>query len=108
MPPSAIQREVLQTIDLGDKLKVMFTVEIPPGATTPRHWHHGVESGYVIEGCAQLEVDGQRPQQFTKGESFSVPATVVHRGLPCEGQSTKVLSVYVIDKGKPQSVMAAP
>ena len=80
---------------------IMQLVEFPPGATSPRHVHHGEESFYVIEG-GTVKVSGKEPKQRPAGERGINPRGVPHAGYTVVGDRTiKVLSVYVVDKGKP-------
>ncbi|MHB2208200.1 cupin domain-containing protein [Methylobacterium sp. CM6257] len=80
---------------------VMQLVEIPPGATSGRHFHNGEEAYYVLEGgVAQMQ--GQQPKERPAGERGINKRGVPHAGYTVVGDKTiKILSVYVVDKGKP-------
>jgi quercetin dioxygenase-like cupin family protein len=105
--PPPIKRTLLQKIDLGDKEKIMAIAEIAPGASAGRHSHYGVETGYVLEGEATMEIEGEAPRVVKAGDSFSIPAGKVHDAATRGDKPVKVLAVYVVEKGKPLAVPAA-
>jgi quercetin dioxygenase-like cupin family protein len=80
---------------------VVARVEVAPGAYAGRHTHPGDEISYVMEGEVQLLIDGQSPRTVKAGESFVVPAGVVHDAHNSGSTATRVLGVYVVEKGKP-------
>ena len=80
---------------------VVARVEVAPGAKSGRHTHPGDEISYVMEGEATLLVDGQPPKQIKAGESFVVPAGVVHDAHNNGSAALKLIGVYVVEKGKP-------
>jgi quercetin dioxygenase-like cupin family protein len=80
---------------------VMQLVEIPPGATSRRHFHNGEEAFYVVEG-AMAQTPGQAPKERPTGERGINRRGVPHAGYTVMGDRTlRILSVYVVDKGKP-------
>jgi len=46
-------------------------------------------------------VDGQPPRKLKAGESFVVPAGIVHDAHNEGTEPTRLLGVYVVEKGKP-------
>jgi quercetin dioxygenase-like cupin family protein len=80
---------------------VVARVEVAPGARAGRHTHPGDEISYVIEGTAQLLIDGQPPRTVKAGESFIIPAGVVHDAHNDSDAPIKLVGVYVVEKGKP-------
>ncbi len=80
---------------------VVARVEVAPGAKAGRHTHPGDEISYVIEGTAQLLIDGQPPRTVKAGESFIIPAGVVHDAHNDSDAPIKLVGVYVVEKGKP-------
>ena len=80
---------------------VVARVDVAPGGKAGRHTHPGDEISYVLEGEVTLLVDGQPPRQVKAGESFVVPAGVVHDAHNNGTTPTKLLGVYVVEKGKP-------
>jgi quercetin dioxygenase-like cupin family protein len=80
---------------------VVARVEVAPGAKAGRHTHPGDEISYVIEGETVLLIDGQPPRTVKAGESFLIPAGVVHDAHNEGTTPTKLVGVYVVEKGKP-------
>ena len=80
---------------------VVARVEVAPGAKAGRHTHPGDEISYVLEGEATLLVDGQPPRVVKAGESFVVPAGAVHDAQNEGSTPTRLIGVYVVEKGKP-------
>jgi quercetin dioxygenase-like cupin family protein len=48
--------------------------EIEPGVSAPRHTHPGDEISYILEGEAELLIDGEPPRAVKAGEAFVIPA----------------------------------
>jgi len=80
---------------------VVAKVEIAAGGRAGRHTHPGDEISYVIEGEALLLIDGQPPRTVKAGESFLIPAGVVHDAHNVSNAPIKLVGVYVVEKGKP-------
>jgi quercetin dioxygenase-like cupin family protein len=80
---------------------VVARVEVAPGAKAGRHTHPGDEISYVLEGEATLLIDGQAPRIVKAGESFVIPAGVVHDAHNDGSAPIKLVGVYVVEKGKP-------
>jgi len=85
---------------------VVARVEVAAGARAGRHTHPGDEISYVMEGEATLLVDGQPPRVVKAGESFVVPAGVVHDAHNTGSAPTRLVGVYVVEKGKPLATPA--
>jgi quercetin dioxygenase-like cupin family protein len=75
--------------------------EVPAGGAAGRHTHPGVELGYILEGEADLIVEGQPDRHLKAGDSYQIPLGVVHDAKVSGDKPLKVLSVYVVDKTKP-------
>ena len=104
-PPSAtptIKRTPLQKFDVpGTGYETVIGIaEIIPNANIGRHYHPGVESGYMLEGEMMLLVDGQPARLVKAGESYQIPAGAIHDGKSGP-QGGKVIATYVVEKGKP-------
>lgn len=80
---------------------VVARVEVAPGAKAGRHTHPGDEISYVLEGEATLLIDGQAPRTVKAGESFVIPAGTIHDAHNNGSVPTKLVGVYVVEKGKP-------
>lgn len=103
---SGIKRTPLQKIDFPDGYTTLTAIaEVPPGGAAGRHTHPGVETGYVLEGEADLLIDGQPDKHLKAGDSYLIPAGVVHDAKTHGDKSLKIIGIYVYDKTKP---LAAP
>jgi len=85
---------------------VVARVEVAPGARAGRHTHPGDEISYILEGEAELLIDGQPPRTVKAGESFVIPAGVVHDAHNTSSAPIKLVGVYVVEKGKPLATPA--
>ena len=85
---------------------VLSIVEAPPGATIDRHFHNGEEAFYILQGSA-IQVPGKDPSALATGASGINVRNVPHAGYKVVGDKPlKILSVHVVDKGKPLYVPA--
>ena len=102
----AIKRTLLQKGDLdGNREVVLGMAEIPAGGAAGRHTHNGPETGYILEGSAMMEIEGEAPKMLKAGDSYFIPAGKVH-DAKAHGGATKVLATYVVEKGKPLATPA--
>ncbi len=85
---------------------VVARVELAPGARAGRHTHPGDEIGYIMEGESTLLIDGEPPRVVKAGESFIVPAGVIHDAVNNGTVPVKLVGVYVVEKGKPLAIPA--
>jgi quercetin dioxygenase-like cupin family protein len=90
-----------QNLSVNDRHAVQVVAEFVPGGVAGKHTHPGEELGYVMEGTLQLEIAGQPPRTLKAGETFFVPAGVVHDGRNVGSGPAKVLATYIVEKGKP-------
>ncbi|GAB3625842.1 hypothetical protein PTE30175_04082 [Pandoraea terrae] len=76
-------------------------IEIKPGGEAARHVHHGVESGYVLQG-AMIQRPGKEPSMLETGTPILILRDVPHGGFKVIGdKSLKLFLVHVVDKDKP-------
>lgn len=102
-----IKRTLLQRIDVtSDREVILGHAEIAPGAGAGRHTHFGVETGYVLEGTASLEIEGETPKLLRAGDSYVIPAGKIHDAKTVGDVPTKILATYVVEKGKPLATPA--
>jgi quercetin dioxygenase-like cupin family protein len=80
---------------------VQARAEFEPGGAVGRHTHPGEELSIVLEGALTLEVDGQPARTVKAGESFFIPAGVVHAGKNAGSGKAVVFATYIVEKGKP-------
>jgi quercetin dioxygenase-like cupin family protein len=75
--------------------------EIKKGESIPRHYHHGIETGYVLQGT-MVQLPGQVPTMMPAGSATMNLRDVPHAGFTVVGdQPLKLLTVHVVDRGKP-------
>src|SRR4051794_24116622 len=68
-PPSAVRRKLIKKTETGtgNLVTLLMEVEVPAGVEVPRHTHPGIESAFVLEGEAELYVQGQDDQPVRPG-----------------------------------------
>ena len=99
---TSIKRTPLQKVEFPDGYNTVTAIaEVPAGGAAGRHTHPGVETGYVLEGELNLLVDGQPEKTLKAGDSYQIPAGVVHDAKAHGDKAMKVLGVYIVDKTKP-------
>jgi quercetin dioxygenase-like cupin family protein len=75
--------------------------EYKPGQSIPAHSHHGIETGYVIQG-AMVQLPGKEPMMLPTGAPIWNLRDVPHAGFKVVGDTSLILlTVHVVDKGKP-------
>jgi quercetin dioxygenase-like cupin family protein len=98
------QRKELRRVDLTGAagMEVVSSIsEFKPGEQLPRHLHHGVEAGYVVQG-AMVQNPGQPPSMLATGAPILNLRDVVHGGFTVLGPGNLILfTVHTVDKGKP-------
>ncbi len=104
-PPADLpQRHELERTDLSGApgMEVITSVtELHKGETLPRHSHHGIESGYVLQGT-MVQLPGEAPRMMPSGASILNLRDVPHAGFTVVGEvPLKLLSVHIVDKGRP-------
>ncbi len=107
-PPAAatatqsIKRIPLQRFEVpGTSFETVIGIaEIAPGTSIGRHIHPGPESGYLIEGGFELLIEGEPPRHLKAGDSYVVPARVVHDART-SANGARVIATYVVEKGQP-------
>jgi quercetin dioxygenase-like cupin family protein len=99
---SGVKRTPLQKVEFPDGyVTVSGIAELPPGGSIGRHSHPGIETGYILEGEATMSIDGQPDRLVKAGDSYAIPAFVVHDAKVHGDKSAKVMAVWVVDKTKP-------
>ena len=107
-PTPGLKRKILSQIEgpMAGYVTVIAEVEIDAGVMVGRHTHPGIESGYVVEGAIDLPVEGRPTVSLKAGDGFQVPPNTPHAGVPNGPKMTKVVSTYVVEKGKPLASQA--
>ncbi|HEY2906307.1 MAG TPA: cupin domain-containing protein [Vicinamibacterales bacterium] len=108
---SGITRTELTRVDVPASTTheaVMAVAEIAPGASSGRHFHHGVEIGYVLSGSVVVEHPDGSTTTFAQGQAFRNPISEVHNAKNPGAAPVKILAVYIVEKGKPLAEAAPP
>lgn len=105
--PPGIKRAILLETALdgidGKKL-VMATAELAPGTAAGKHYHHGDEVVYVLEGTGVLRIDGRPDVVLRAGDSYHLPAGLAHDVRNDGATPARALVVFVVDVDKPLAV----
>jgi quercetin dioxygenase-like cupin family protein len=104
------KRTILQQADMSipGKEAVTGIAELQPNASAGRHSHPGEEIGYVLEGIVLVEQDGQPARTVSAGQTFLIPAGTVHNATNRGVGAVRILSTYIVEKGKPLATPAPP
>ena len=99
-----LKRTELKRVDLTGQPEtevITSELEAAPGATIPRHTHHGDEFVYVLQG-GMIQVPGREPMEMKAGQVLHFPRGVPHGGFTVIGDTPlKAITTHVVDKGKP-------
>ena len=101
---SGITRTELTRVDVPGSTTheaVMAIAEIAPGSSSGRHFHHGVEIGYVLSGSLTVQRPDGSTNTYAQGQAFRNPASEIHDGKNPGAAPVKSLGVYIVEKGKP-------
>jgi len=98
-----ITRTVVARSDISvpGREAVAARVEVAPGSASGWHTHPGDEISVVNEGEAVLMIAGQPNRKVVAGEGFVIPAGVAHNAVNEGRTPTRLVGVYVVEKGKP-------
>lgn len=98
------QRQELERAGLktSPDMEVITSIsELKKGETVPPHYHHGIETGYVLQGT-MVRFPGKAPTLMRTGSAFMNLRDLPHGGFTVVGdQPLRLLTVHVVDKGKP-------
>jgi len=105
---AGFKRVELQRGDLSvaGREAMVRRVEFDADGIVGRHTHPGEESTYIIEGNLLIEIDGKAPTTLGPGETFFVPAGVIHGGKNVGKTPAKLLATYIVEKNKPLATPA--
>src|SRR5437870_4733835 len=97
-------RKELKRADLSGApgMEVVLSMsEFKPGDTVGLHLHHGVEAAYVVEG-GMIQAPGKDPVELKTASPIMNLRDVPHAGWKVVGdKAIKIVTVHVVDKGKP-------
>ena len=78
-------------------------VSFQPNQHTGRHKHPCPVIGYIAEGSAVLQIEGQPPQQFPTGSAFYEPAYAIITRFDNASatEPMKFIAQYLLDGDQP-------
>jgi len=75
--------------------------EYRPGDSIGRHFHHGVETGYVLQG-GLIKPHGKNPIEIPTGAVLNFARGEHHAGFTVVGDTPlRIFTTHIVDKGKP-------
>jgi quercetin dioxygenase-like cupin family protein len=104
--PAAKDTVVLQRVPVPgtDHEMGLGVAQFPPNASKPRHKATGPEVVYVLEGELTVQVDKQPTKIVHAGESYQMPANVVH--VTTAGPAgAKVVATWAWVPGQPFNIV---
>lgn len=111
--PTATKETItpLMTKDLAGspgEQALMYTVELPPGYSSPTHRHNAQVFVYMLEGSVVMQVRGQKELTVGQGQSFYEDPGDIH-AVTRNASSTKPAKflVFMINKKGAPLVMPA-
>ena len=107
--PEPITRTILETFNVPDSKyeTVIMLVELAPQVNTGLHTHPGFDAAYCVEGDLTVLERDQPGKPIEDGQSWHVRPGVVHE-VKAGDRTTKVLAMYVVEKGKPLATPRSP
>jgi len=98
-----LNRKLLSRMDgpMAGYETVTMEVEIDANVMIGRHTHPGIEAGYVVSGEVELPIEGQPTRVIKAGEGFQIPPNTPHAGVKNGPNKVKLVSTYIVEKGKP-------
>ncbi len=104
-----ITRTIMERFDVPDSRyeTVVMLVEMAAQINSGLHTHPGFDAAYLLQGSLTVLEQGQADKPIRPGESWRVPPGSVHE-VKIGDQTTKVLAIYVVEKGKPLSTPWQP
>jgi quercetin dioxygenase-like cupin family protein len=106
----ALTRTIVTQGDLSavtGREAVVARVEVAPGGVGGWHTHPGEEVAYITEGEAMLLMAGQPARRMIAGDAVVIPAGVVHSARNDSSGVTRLVAVYLVEKGQPLSSPAS-
>jgi len=110
MSPQSITRKPLLKVLLGDRnvnSVDIREIRFAPGQQTTRHLHPCTVVGYIAEGTAVLEIEGQPPQTLPAGSAFHEPAGTVIADFrnASDSEPLTFIAFYLLDGDQPLITM---
>ncbi|MFO1114072.1 MAG: cupin domain-containing protein [Beijerinckiaceae bacterium] len=107
-PTPGLNRKLISRMDgpMAGYETITMEVEIDPNVMVGRHTHPGIEAGYVVSGEIELPIEGQPTKTVKAGEGFQIPPNTPHAGAKNGPAKVKIVSTYIVEKGKPLATPA--
>jgi quercetin dioxygenase-like cupin family protein len=98
-----VTRKILSQMDgpTSGYTTILAEATIEPGIPVARHTHPGIEAAYILEGSFELPIHGQPTRMVKAGDAFHIPPETPHAGGKPSDVKVRVLSTYIVEKGKP-------
>jgi quercetin dioxygenase-like cupin family protein len=102
--PAFAAKPLLETTVGGDESKeaVVLSITIAPGGSSGRHTHPGDCYGTLVEGTAELRIEGREPRRVSAGEAWHTARGTVHELKNVDVGPVRAMNTLVVDKGKPR------
>jgi quercetin dioxygenase-like cupin family protein len=102
--PAFAAKPLLQSTVGGDERKeaVVLSVTIAPGGSSGRHTHPGDCYGTVVEGDAELRIEGREPRRVSAGDAWHTTNGTVHELRNVGLDAVRAVNTLVVEKGKPR------
>jgi quercetin dioxygenase-like cupin family protein len=102
MSQQAIKRKQLLKAALGDRNVSSVDVReirLEPGQQSGRHLHPCAVLGYIVEGIATYQIEGEAEQTLSTGSAFYEPAETViaNFGNASDSASMVFVAFYLLD-----------
>ena len=102
MSQQTIQRKQLLTAMLGARNVTSVDVReirLEPGQQTGRHLHPCAVLGYIVEGTAIYQIEGEAAQTLPAGSAFYEPAETVITNFGNKSNSVPMtfIALYLLD-----------
>jgi quercetin dioxygenase-like cupin family protein len=88
-------------------ITALYLVEVDAGAHICQHTHPGLETLYILEGEANLVIEGMPEKHLKPGDSARVPTETVH-SVTALAKPLKLLITYVLEKNRPLATSIRP
>src|SRR6266700_1660116 len=85
-------------------VQMQMQLHLPNRPGNGFHTHNGDQWEAVIEGEITYTVKGQPPQVLKVGDSVYIPRGTIHRNENKSNAPARTISLYVMDKDRPQTV----
>lgn len=100
---NAQNSEITHRADLSQtpEMEVVSSIsEYQPGDSIKRHFHHGIEAAYIVQG-GMVQASDNPPMQLKTGASIMNLRDIPHAGFKVVGeQAIKLYTVHIVDKDK--------